>query len=44
VRAHRRRKTVVIASHAVRPEGWLEIPNDRAIAVGRDLGIQHLPI
>jgi len=44
VRAHRRRKTVAIASHAVRPTVWIEIPNDRAIAVGRDLSIQQLPI
>jgi len=44
VRAHRRRKTVAIASHAVRPSSWIEIPEGTAIAVGRDLNVQRLPI
>ncbi len=44
VRAHRRRKTVVIASHPGRSTSWMEIPDGSAIAVGRDLNVQRLPI
>ncbi len=44
VRAHRRRKTVAIASHLVRSSSWIEIPEGTAIAVGRDLNVQRLPI
>ncbi len=44
VSAHRRRRTVVIASHPTRPANWIEIPDGAAIAIGRDLNLQRLPI
>ena len=44
VRAHRRRRSIAIASHLLDPIGWMQIPNGATIAVGRDLSIQRLPI
>jgi glutamine amidotransferase len=44
VRAHRRRKTVAIASHVTRPASWIEIPDATALLIGRGLNIQRLPI
>lgn len=43
VRAHRRRRTVALISHA-RPPNWIEVPQGTAIAIGRDLSIQRMPI
>ncbi len=43
VRAHRRRRTVAIASHPARASSWIEIPSGTAIAIGRDLSLQQLP-
>jgi glutamine amidotransferase len=44
VRAHRRRRTVVLASHPTRPSSWIEIENQSAIAIGRDLSLERLRI
>jgi glutamine amidotransferase len=44
VRAHRRRRTVVLASHPTRPSNWIEIENQSAIAIGRDLSLERLKI
>lgn len=43
VREHRRRRTVVIASHVAK-NGWIELPNGSALAVDRSLNVQTLPI
>ncbi|NMO16297.1 class II glutamine amidotransferase [Pyxidicoccus fallax] len=42
VGAHRRRRTVVVASHLKRPAGWVELPQGTALAVGPDLQVHHL--
>jgi len=44
VRAHRRRRTVVLASHPTRPSSWMEVENQTAIAIGRDLSLQRFNI
>jgi glutamine amidotransferase len=44
VRAHRRRKTVAIASHVARPTSWIEIPDGTALAIGSDLDIQSVSL
>lgn len=44
VRAHRRRRTVVLASHPTRLSSWMEIDNQSAIAIGRDLSLERLEI
>jgi predicted glutamine amidotransferase len=44
VRAHRRRRSIAIASHLLDPTGWMQIPDGATIAVGRDLSIQRVPI
>src|SRR6266849_3704621 len=44
VRAHRRRRSIAIASHLLDSTGWMQIPDGATIAVGRDLSIQRLPI
>jgi glutamine amidotransferase len=43
VRAHRRQRTVVVASHPARPSSWIEIADGSAVAVGRDLNLMTLP-
>jgi glutamine amidotransferase len=42
VGAHRRRRTVVVASHVKRLAGWVELPQGTALAVGPDLQVQHI--
>jgi len=42
VRAHRRRRTVALASHPNRAANWIEIPSATAIAIGRDLSLQQV--
>ncbi|MCP3101805.1 class II glutamine amidotransferase [Myxococcus sp. K15C18031901] len=42
VGAHRRRRTVVVASHLKRAAGWVELPRGTALAVGADLQLHHL--
>ncbi|QSQ27712.1 class II glutamine amidotransferase [Pyxidicoccus parkwayensis] len=42
VGAHRRRRTVVVASHLKRHAGWVELPQGTTLAVGPDLQVQHL--
>ncbi len=42
VGAHRRRRTVVVASHLKRPAGWVELPQGTTLVVGSDLQVQHL--
>ncbi|WP_208647284.1 class II glutamine amidotransferase [Corallococcus interemptor] len=43
VGAHRRRRTVVVASHVTRTQGWVELPQGATLAVGEDLQVQQLP-
>jgi glutamine amidotransferase len=42
VGAHRRRRTVVVASHLKKPVGWVELPQGTTLVVGSDLQVQHL--
>jgi glutamine amidotransferase len=42
VGAHRRRRTVVVASHLKRPAGWVELPQGTTLVVGKDLQVAHL--
>jgi glutamine amidotransferase len=42
VGAHRRRRTVVVASHLKRSTGWVELPQGTTLAVGSDLQVHHL--
>lgn len=42
VGAHRRRRTVVVASHLKRPSGWVELPQGTRLVVGSDLQVRHL--
>jgi predicted glutamine amidotransferase len=44
VRAHRRRRTIALASHPTRSSKWIEIPDGATIAIGRDLSLQQLPV
>jgi glutamine amidotransferase len=41
VGAHRRRRTVVVASHLKRPSGWVELPQGTTLVVGSDLQVRH---
>lgn len=41
--AHRRRLTVVVASHVRRTAGWVELSQGTTLAVGGDLRVSHLP-
>ena len=41
VGAHRRRRTVVVASHLRRPAGWVELPQGTTLVVGPDLQVHH---
>ncbi|WP_223634485.1 class II glutamine amidotransferase [Corallococcus sp. EGB] len=43
VGAHRRRRTVVVASHVTRTNGWVELPQGTTLTVGADLQVGHLP-
>lgn len=42
VGAHRRRRTVVVASHLKRPAGWVELAQGTTLVVGPDLQLNHL--
>jgi glutamine amidotransferase len=42
VTAHRRRHSVVVASHVRRPAGWVELPEGTTLAVSQDLQVRHL--
>jgi predicted glutamine amidotransferase len=42
VAAHRRRRTVVVATHVKRPAGWVELAEGTTLAVGADLQMRHL--
>jgi predicted glutamine amidotransferase len=44
IRAHRRRRTVAIASHPVDPGGWIELPPGHALAVDSAQNVQRLPL
>jgi len=44
LRAHRRRKTVVMASHPGDPAGWIELPPGHAVAVDVNLRLQRVPL
>jgi glutamine amidotransferase len=41
---HLRSRTVALTSRVTNPSGWIEIPEGTAIAVGKDLSVQKLPI
>jgi predicted glutamine amidotransferase len=43
VAAHRRRRTVVVASHVSATQGWVELDQGTTLTVGADLQVQHLP-
>jgi predicted glutamine amidotransferase len=43
VGAHRRRRTVVVASHLKRESGWVELAQGTTLVVGPDLQVTHLP-
>jgi predicted glutamine amidotransferase len=43
VPAHRRRRSVVVASHVRRPAGWVELAEGTTLAVSEDLRVRHLP-
>jgi len=42
VGAHRRQRTVVVASHLKRLAGWVELPQGTTLVVGKDLQVAHL--
>jgi len=42
VAAHRRRRSVVVASHLKRPAGWVELAEGTVLTVGADLQVRHL--
>ncbi len=44
VRQHRRQRTVVVASHLARPQGWVELRSGLSLAVDRSLTVQQLPL
>ena len=42
VSEHRRRLTVVVASHVKKTSGWVELPRGTTLAVSEDLQVRHL--
>lgn len=40
--AHRRRRSVVVATHVKRPAGWVELAEGTTLAVEADLQVRHL--
>jgi predicted glutamine amidotransferase len=40
--AHRRRRSVVVATHVTRPAGWVELAEGTTLMVGPDLQVRHL--
>ncbi|HYO57196.1 class II glutamine amidotransferase [Archangium sp.] len=40
--AHRRRRSVVVATHLKRPAGWVELAEGTTLAVEADLRVRHL--
>jgi hypothetical protein len=44
LRAHRRRRTVAVASHPVDPSAWIELPAGMALAVDSVQNVQRLPL
>lgn len=40
--AHRRRRSVVVATHVKRPAGWVELAEGTTLAVDADLQVKHL--
>src|SRR5262249_25828261 len=40
--AHRRRRSVVVATHVQRPAGWVELADGTTLAVASDLTVRHL--
>ena len=42
VAAHRRRHSVVVATHLKRPAGWVELAEGSTLVVGPDLRVHHL--
>jgi predicted glutamine amidotransferase len=44
LRAHRRRRTVAIASNPKDPAGWIELPPGSALAIDATQNVQRLPL
>jgi predicted glutamine amidotransferase len=44
VRAHLRRRTVAVATQLRSTQGWIELPAETVLAVGRNLSVERLPI
>jgi len=44
MRAHRRRRTVVLASHPLDASAWIEVPPGTAVAVDGAQNVQRLPL
>ncbi|HEY0095417.1 MAG TPA: class II glutamine amidotransferase, partial [Archangium sp.] len=42
VAAHRRRRSVVVATHLKRPAGWVELAEGTVLTVAADLQVRHL--
>ncbi|WP_375766153.1 class II glutamine amidotransferase [Archangium gephyra] len=42
VAAHRRRRSVVVATHLKRPAGWVELAEGTTLTVAADLQVRHL--
>jgi glutamine amidotransferase len=42
VTAHRRRRSVVVATHVRRPAGWVELSEGTTLGVSQDLQVRHL--
>jgi hypothetical protein len=40
VRDHRRRRSVLLATHPLKPDAWLRVADGRSVAVGRSLELQ----
>jgi predicted glutamine amidotransferase len=44
LRAHLRRRSVVVATHVADPQAWIPLESGTAVGVGRDLGVQRVAI
>jgi predicted glutamine amidotransferase len=42
VRAHLRRRSIVVATQVADPQAWIPLESGTAVAVGRDLGVQRV--
>jgi hypothetical protein len=44
VRAHLRRRSIVVATQVADPQAWIAIESGTAVGVGRDLSVQRMAI